>query len=137
MAVSIKELIEKKEELANKKKRKYDIETSAGKMTVKLPTRSYVAEVMKLEGSDELLFLDCIIEPSLKDAGLQEAYGCLELTDIIGKLFDAGEIPGLGRKVMELAGYGPTFVRRCMKTQKTDRGGLGGAYCRLPCPQRA
>ena len=106
MAVSIKELIEKKEELANRKKRKYDIETSAGMMTVKLPTRSYVAEVMKLEGSDELLLLDCIVDPDLKEAGLQEAYGCLEPTDIIGKLFDAGEIPGLGRKVMELAGYG-------------------------------
>ena len=106
MAVSIKELIEKKEALAQRKKQKYDIETSAGEMTVKLPTRSYVAEVMKLEGSDELLLLDCIIDPNLKDAGLQEAYGCLEPTDIIGKLFDAGEIPGLGRKVMELAGYG-------------------------------
>lgn len=106
MAVSIKELIEKKESLAQRKKQKYDIETSAGTMTVKLPTRSYVAEVMKLDGSDELLLLDCIIEPNLKDAGLQEAYGCLELTDIIGKLFDAGEIPALGRKVMELAGYG-------------------------------
>lgn len=106
MAISIKELIEKKESLAQRKKQKYDIETSAGKMTVKLPTRAYVAEVMEIDGSDELLLLECIIEPNLKDTALLEAYGCLEPTDIIGKLFDAGEIPGLGRNVMELAGYG-------------------------------
>ena len=106
MAVSIKELIEKKEALALRKKQKYDIETSAGVMAVKLPTRSYVAEIMELDGSDELLLLECIVSPNLKDTGLQEAYGCLEPVDIIGKLFDAGEIPGLGRKIMKLAGYG-------------------------------
>lgn len=106
MAVSIAELIQKKEELENRKKRQYDLQTSAGVVTVKLPTRAFVAEASDLEsGSDDYILLNCIVSPDLRDKKLQDAYGCAEPTDIVGKLFDAGEIIQMVRKIMELAGW--------------------------------
>ena len=57
MAVSIKELIAKKEALTQRKKQKYDIETSAGVLTVKMPSRAHVAELLKLEDSDAHLII--------------------------------------------------------------------------------
>ena len=104
--VSIADLIQKKEELENRKKRQYDTETSAGTMTMKIPTRALVAEAMGLSnGSDDYILFNCIVNPSLSDKDLQNAYGCAEPTDIVGKLFDAGEVVQLVKKLMELAGY--------------------------------
>ena len=77
MAVSIKDLIAKKEALTQRKKQKYDIETSAGILTVKMPTRSHVAELLKLEDSDAHLIIGYDVEPNLRDPHLQEAYCCL------------------------------------------------------------
>lgn len=106
MAVSIDELIQKKEELANRKKRQFDLQTSAGAMTVKLPTRALIAEATDLEtGSDDYILMNTIVAPDLSDKNLQKAYGCVEPTDIIGKIFDAGEIVQMVRKIMELAGW--------------------------------
>jgi hypothetical protein len=106
MAVSIKDLIAKKETLTQRKKQKYDIETSAGVLTVKMPTRSHVADLLRLDDSDAHLIIGYVVEPNLRDPQLLEAYGCLEPTDIVEKIFDPGEIPAIGRKIMELAGYG-------------------------------
>ena len=106
MAVSIKDLIAKKEALTQRKKQKYDIETSAGILTVTMPSRSHVADLLKLEDSDAHLILSYVIDPNLHDPQLLEVYGCLEPTDIVEKIFDPGEIPAIGRKIMELAGYG-------------------------------
>ena len=53
MAVSIKELIEKKEALANAKKETYDLETSIGVLTVKKPTAFIVLESRTTEGSSD------------------------------------------------------------------------------------
>ena len=101
MAVSIDELIQKKEELANRKKRLYDLQTSAG-----VATRALMAEATDLEtGSDDYILMNTIVAPDLSDKELQKAYGCVEPTDIIGKIFDAGEIIQMVRKIMELAGW--------------------------------
>lgn len=106
MAVSIAELLEKKEEIAARKKARYDLKTSIGTVTVKLPSRADVSEFMRLDDADELLLLDCVVEPNLRDKKLLEGFGCIEPTDVVGKLFDAGEIPALSKKIMRLAGYG-------------------------------
>lgn len=105
MAVTIADLIAKKEELTNRKKRLYDLETSAGTMTVKLPTRAFMAEASDLEDTNAYLVYNCIVSPDLSDKSLQKAYGCVEPTDIVDKLFDPGEVVGITNKIMELAGW--------------------------------
>ncbi|MCI7064325.1 MAG: hypothetical protein MR947_06995 [Mitsuokella jalaludinii] len=108
MAVSIEDLINKKEEIQKNKKREYDLETSIGTITVKIPTRSLVMEARKLEDddADPYLLYNTIIEPNLTDPKLQKAYGCGEPTDIINALFLPGEVPALSNKVARLAGFG-------------------------------
>lgn len=108
MAVSIEELINKKDEIQRNKKKEYDLETSIGEITVELPTRSLVLESNKLaEGeSDAYLVYHVVVAPNLADKKLQEAYKCGEPTDIAKVLFLPGELTSISRKVLELSGYG-------------------------------
>ena len=106
MAISMADLIAKKEDIEKAKKAKYDIETSIGTLTIKKPTAALVAEANELvDGIDDYLIINSVVEPDLKDAQLLKAYGCLEPTDIVRKLFDAGEIVALARTIMSTAGY--------------------------------
>lgn len=107
MAVSIQELINQKDKIEQKKQETFDLDTSVGKLTVKKITKGLMAEIMAItDDSDEYCILQTVVEPNLRDATLQQAYGCAEPTDIIGKLFDAGEIPAIARKISQLSGYG-------------------------------
>ena len=113
MAVSIEELIEMKEAVAAAKKEKYDMETSIGVITVKKPTAAMVLESKATEGDgDAYLVLNCVVSPNLKDAKLQEAYGCVEPTDIVRKLFDAGEMTRIAVAILDCAGYNKNIVRK-------------------------
>ena len=105
MAVSIKELIDKKESIEARKQRLFDIETSAGTITVKQPTRFLAMDIADMTDGDSYVILHCTVEPNLKDKALQDAYGCLEPTDLPHKIFDAGEVNAIARKIMECAGY--------------------------------
>ncbi|MDY6299799.1 MAG: hypothetical protein SPL46_07395 [Selenomonadaceae bacterium] len=106
-AVSIEELINEKEAIEARKKRQYDVETSAGTFTMRPPSKSFVAEAMGLsEGSDEYLVYHCTVSPDLSDKKLQDAYGCVEPTDIVDRLLDPGEISAVAKKIMQCAGYG-------------------------------
>ena len=78
MAISVKELIEQKEKIEGNKKILYDIETSIGTITVKQPDASFVADILKLDNANELMILDNVVEPNLKDKDLQKAYNCIE-----------------------------------------------------------
>ena len=107
MAVSIEELINEKEAITARKKRRYDIETSAGTFVIKVPSKSLMAETTGLdEGNDEYLIYNSVVEPDLSDKKLQQAYNCAEPTDIVGKLLDAGEITAVSKQIMKCAGYG-------------------------------
>ena len=108
MAVSIEELINKKDEIQKYKNLEYDLETSIGEITVKLPTRSLVLESNKLEDgeSDAYLVYHVVVAPDLADKKLQEAYKCGEPTDIVKALFRPGELTAISRKVIALSGYG-------------------------------
>ncbi|MDD6128295.1 MAG: hypothetical protein SPL62_11160 [Selenomonas sp.] len=108
MAVSIEELINKKDEIQKRKKQKYDLETSIGTITIEIPTRSLLLEARKLEveESDCYLLYNIVVAPNLADKKLQEAFGCGEPTDIVKALFLPGEPPAISNKVMEIAGFG-------------------------------
>ncbi|MGE1061802.1 hypothetical protein NXG27_04060 [Megasphaera paucivorans] len=108
-AVSIQDLINKKDQIQAQKQETYDLDTSIGTITVKKPTRSFVLEASKLEESgesDKYMILNLVTAPNLKDTSLQQTYGCTEPTDIVDALFDPGEVVGISKKIMECAGYG-------------------------------
>ena len=108
MAVSIQELIEQKEKIQAAKKQQYDLETSIGTITVKKPTRAVVLEAMGLDSvdTDPYIILNATVSPNLKDTSLQESYGCMDPMDVVGKLFDSGEIASISKAIMKCAGYG-------------------------------
>mgnify|MGYP002644246652 FL=1 len=107
MAVSIEELIAQKETIEKKRKEEYDLETSVGTITMKKPTKAFVAEVLDLtEDNDEYMVYNLCTSPNLKDDKLQKAYGCSEPLDIVKKLFEPGEVTAIAKAVMAKAGYG-------------------------------
>lgn len=105
MAISVKELIEKRETIKERKSRLFDLTTSAGVITVKQPTVALVDEAIQTTNDDAYLIIECTVNPNLKDKSLLDAYGCLEPTDIPEKIFDAGEVRSIARKIMECAGF--------------------------------
>lgn len=107
MAVTIEDLLNRKEEIQRGKKQQFDLETSIGTITVRMPKRSEVLETRGLKDSDSdgYLIYQTVVEPDLSNRKLQQAYGCGEPTDIVTALFLPGEIPTLAVKIMELAGF--------------------------------
>ena len=116
MAVTIAELIAQREQLKNKRKEIYDLDTSVGTIVVKQPTLKLIEDVMKIEGdgrqSDIELIYESVVEPNLKDKDLQQAYGCVAPSDIVPMLFKAGEIGSIASAIMRSAGYGKTLETR-------------------------
>lgn len=108
MAVSIQDLIDKRESMQSARKQTYDLETSAGTFTVKKPSRGFIIEAMELDANvtDQYIILNSVVSPNLKDKSLQDAYGCIEPTDILNQLFDSGEIASISKAIMKCAGYG-------------------------------
>ena len=108
MAISVKDLIAKKEALVNKKKELYDLTTSIGVITVLELT----------DASDEYLIINSVVEPNLKDKALLEAYNCASPFDIVGKLFDAGEVYAISKAIMKTAGFGIDIETKVHETVK-------------------
>lgn len=113
MAVTVADLIAKRDQIKNKRKDLYDLETSIGTITVKQPSAKIVDETLKIEGggrqSDIELIYECVVEPNLKDKDLQEAYGCTSPSDIVPMLFKTGEIGHIAAAIMRCTGYGQTI----------------------------
>ncbi len=105
--LTIANLIAKKEEIQARKLKTAEIETEIGIIRITAPSRALALEAAELgqDGGDEYLIYHCIKEPCLKDAKLQEAYGCIEPMDIVGQLFCPGEITAIALEIMRLAGY--------------------------------
>lgn len=119
MAVSVQDLINQKEKIEQKKQETFDITTSVGVMTVKKMSGSLMADIIDMADSgDEYCILNSVVAPNLKDAALQQAYGCAEPTDIVDKLFDAGEVPAIARKIASLSGYGENIEAKVHKEVK-------------------
>ena len=109
MAVSIEELISKKEEIQKSKEQEFDLDTSIGVITVKIPSRTMFVEANGLSEAgepDKYLVYHAVVEPDLTSKKLQEAFNCGEPIDIVDKLFLPGEAQAIVKKIMDLAGYG-------------------------------
>ena len=106
--MTIAELIEKKEEIAAKKKLLYDIETSVGTVTFKLPSIGQVTEAWDLNPRDgnKSLVYQCAVEPNLKNKELQKAFGAAEPFDVVEEIFMAGEVSRIAGQLLKLAGFG-------------------------------
>lgn len=86
-------------------------------ISIRRAERSLVLDTLELsndpeyEGNaDEFFLYSIITEPNLKDPDLQKTYGCVEPVDIISKVFEIGEISGIAREGMKLAGYYDTVT---------------------------
>ena len=89
------------------------IERFQSSITIKKPERSLIMESISMtedkdqaEKADDFLVYNIVVEPNLKDAELQKEFGCAEPTDIVGKLFDAGEVTNIAKFAMDMLGYG-------------------------------
>lgn len=119
MAISINELLDKKQQIKKQKEALYDIETSIGTVTVKTPSKSLVADVIDMESrADEYLIVESVVEPNLKDQKLLEGFNCFEPLDIVGEVFQVGEVASLSKTIMKLAGFGTDFSAKLHEAVK-------------------
>ena len=112
MAVTISELIGRREEILNKKNETYDIETSIGTLTVKQPSMALAVEIAQMENSmsDKYLIFKTCIDPNLGDKELQDAYQVMNPPDIVENLFKVGEIRKISNAIMDTAGFGKNIT---------------------------
>lgn len=110
MAVAtIQELIARREAIAAKKKQLYELETSVGTIICRAPSAAILSEAdsMSDRASDSNAYLvyNCVVEPDLRNSELQKAYNTFDPLDIVGAIFQTGEIARIAGKLVELAGY--------------------------------
>lgn len=107
------DLLKRKEQYKVKDDVKEDvyIERLDATITIKKPDRALCMDALQLtkdeQGSNADVFLvyNVVVEPNLKDKELQKEFGCVEPSDIVEKIFDAGEIMQLSQIALELSGY--------------------------------
>ena len=112
--LSVTELIKDKEKFLPKDNVTQDIyvERLDATVTIRKPERTLVLDTLELADDknydgvpDEYFIYNIITEPDLKDPELQKAYGCVEPTDIIAKIFEIGEVTDMAKAGMKLGGY--------------------------------
>lgn len=88
------------------------IERLDASITIRKPERSLCLEGFQMandkhqsDKADTYIVYNIVTEPNLKDTQLQKEFGCVEPTDIVEKLFEAGEITQIAQAGLELAGY--------------------------------
>lgn len=115
--LTLNDLIQQKEKYEVKKDVKEEILLERNgeefTITIKKPTRASCLECISMaqdenqqEKADIHMVYNIVVEPNLKDTNLHKAYGCVEPTDIVEKIFEPGEIAQISGYGMQLAGYG-------------------------------
>lgn len=101
-----------KKKAQGKKRADIYVKSLEGLITIEQPDRALCLDALdKDEKGDDYLVYECVIEPSLKDKALQDAYGCIEPLDIVEKIFDPGEISLIAVEIIGLAGYGSGSIQ--------------------------
>ena len=112
--LTVTDLLKNKEQYQVNKdvKEELFIERLDSSITIKKPERSLCLEAFELANdknrvgeSDVFMVYNIVVEPNLKDAQLQKEFGCVEPTDIVSKIFEAGEIVQISKAGLDLAGY--------------------------------
>lgn len=110
-AISISELIEKKSEIKENKKRTKPlyIQSLGAHIEIRKPDPETYGDALQMNSSSEadiFVVYECVVNPNLKDPKLQKEFECVEPVDIVNKIFDSGEIASIAGHCMEFAGYG-------------------------------
>lgn len=119
--LTLLQLIKEKEkyEVKSGVKEEIYIERLDATIVFEKPERALVLESIELSQDKDVeageadvhLIYNSIVEPNLKDNELQKTFGCIEPTDIVEKIFEAGEIAGIAAEIMKSAGYGAHIQR--------------------------
>ena len=121
MAITIAELIKKRSDIQAKKEALYDLETSVGTITCRVPSADIVADSWDMQntsdGNKNLVF-ECCVEPNLHDRELQEAYNCVEPFDIVTEIFQAGEVAKIAGHLLKLAGFNSNVTSKLHQSAK-------------------
>lgn len=125
MAISAKDLINKKQLIEDKKESQLEIEVpDVGTFLFRLPTiNDYQDAQAKAKNrpdeamENKYLIYTCCVEPALNDKELQDEFGCKEPIDIVDKLFMIGEISNIARILVEQAGFGDDYMRVVKKAK--------------------
>ncbi|SFB62581.1 Phage XkdN-like tail assembly chaperone protein, TAC [Cohnella sp. OV330] len=113
--LTIEQLLERKETLKQRKKRsiRLRVDSLNASIVIEEPSRALALEAMEMASddmksdlADPHIIYQCVVEPNLKDAELQKAFGCKEPIDIVGMIFLPGEIGAIAGHALQLAGYG-------------------------------
>lgn len=113
--LTIADLLAQKENLKKKKKRTLTlyVESLDAEIVIQEPSRALALEAIEMAQDDSRsdiadphLLYHTVIEPNLKDAELQKAFGCAEPMDIVDMIFRPGEIGSIAGHALQLAGYG-------------------------------
>lgn len=113
MAISAKDLINKRQLIEDKKEAQVEIEVpDVGAFLFRLPTindyqdAKAKAKNRKDEGMEnKYLIYACCLEPALNNKELQDAYECKEPIEIVDKLFMIGEITSIAQILVDKAGF--------------------------------
>lgn len=121
MAITIAELIKKRDDIKAKKEALYDLETSVGTITCSVPDAALVAEAWDMqdtsEGNKHLVF-SCCVDPNLSAKELLEAYDCSEPFDIVTEIFQAGEVAKIAGHLLKLAGFNGNVTSKLHQSVK-------------------
>lgn len=115
--ITVKSLIEKKEALLKKEPitAEFYVESLDGTVTLREPSAGIMSDIVDMDtdmGNKYVLY-ECMIEPNLKDAEIQEAFGKPTLAaDVLDYILKPGEIARLSGECANLAGYGADSVER-------------------------
>lgn len=121
MAVTIAELLGKKDEIKAKKNALYELETSIGDIVVKLPTSKIAADSWAIKNTMDancFIIQACVLEPNLNDKDLLKEFEVFDSIDVVKEIFQVGEIPAIASKLMDLAGFGESINAKVHKDVK-------------------
>lgn len=128
MAISAKDLIQKKKLIEDKRDKQIEIEVpDTGTFLFRIPnfidyedSEAY-GKNRKQKGyeSNKYLIHACCLEPNLKDPELLEAYEVKNPIDIVDKLFMVGEIQSIANTLVDKAGFDRDAYRVIEKTKNS------------------
>ena len=108
--VTLAQLIDRAEQRKENKveTKKFYVESLGGYVIARKPLRHEIEEMVESEAGDELVVYECVVEPNLKNTELLKQVK--RPLDIVGLVFEPGEVSNLARKILSMAGYGSDSV---------------------------